>query len=246
MKRVTLWLGLTVAMLGVVAVGQARADVTLHVAPTQTYYDNSDGTLATAFTLPSGLTLLQFSVTGDVVTAGGGPKLSPDGLDSSGNAEFNFTNTFFGSAPTYNGVSIGKTSGTDPALFGIFFSPSFVGTAPNSANYRSDASPDLRILTTYSPSLNQPFFIGNGFTGNNGFGQPVTGTQQTFNIPVGATELLLGLGADPVLSDNSDPGFTVTITNASAVPEPSTLVWAGPAALLALGHAWRRRKRVIV
>jgi hypothetical protein len=235
-------------MLGVVAVGQARADVTLHVAPLQTYYDNSNGTLASAFTLPSGQTTLQFSVTGSVITAGGGPSLSPDGLDSSGNAEFNFTNVFYGSSPTYHGVSIGATTGTDPALFGIFFSPSFSGTAPNSLNYRSDASPDLRILPTYSPALNQPFFIGNGFTGNNGFRQPVTGTQQTFIIPTGATELLLGIGADPNMADNSGPGYDVTITNITsntAVPEPSTLLWVGGAALMALGHSWRRRNQAI-
>jgi hypothetical protein len=102
-------------------------------------------------------------------------------------------------------------------------------------------------LTTYSPALNQPFFIGDGFTGNNGFGHPMTGTQQTFIIPTGATELLLGIGADPNLADNSGPGYDVTITNipSTAVPEPSTLLWVGGAALMALGHRWRRRNQAI-
>ncbi len=120
MNRLISGFGLAATMLGIVPAGQARADITLYVAPAQTYYDHSNGSLATAFTLPTGLTLLQFSVTGDIVTANGGPKLSPDGLDSSGNAEYNFTNTYFGSNPTFDGVSIGKTTGTDPACSGSF------------------------------------------------------------------------------------------------------------------------------
>jgi hypothetical protein len=230
--------GLMVGALG-------RADASIVVGPTQTYYDHSDGTLATAVALPTGATFLQFTVTGDVITASGGPRLSPDGLESNGNAEFNFTNNSFGSAPTYQGVSIGRTTGIDPALFGIFFSPTFVGTAPNSPNFRSDATTDLRILSTYSPALNQPFFIGDGFTGNNGFGQPVTGTQQTFNIPAGATELLLGIGADPVLDDNSG-GYTVNISsNAPVVPEPATLVPCLIGVALCRLVGWRRRRAAV-
>jgi hypothetical protein len=239
MRRATRWIALGSALALVAgAAGSAGADVL--VAPMQTYYDNSGGVLADPVALPGGATSLRFSVTGFVITAGGGPQLSPDGLDSAGNAEFNFSNVSFG-APTYKGVSIGRTTGTDPALFGIFFSPSFVGTAPDSANFRSDASPDLRTMLTYSPALNQPFFIGDGFTGNNAFGAPVSGTQQTFNIPTGATELLLGIGADPVLGDNSGPGFTVKIAP-NAVPEPSSLVTVTIGLALSLGYRRRRRK----
>jgi hypothetical protein len=99
----------------------------------------------------------------------------------------------------------------------------------------------LRILSTYSPQLNQPFFIGDGLTGNNGYGQPSLRTEQTLNIPVGASELLLEIGADPVPHDNFGPGFTVILTN--AVPEPSALVLASTATLLVFGWAYRRLRR---
>ncbi len=70
---------------------------------------------------------------------------------------------------TYMGTPIGGTTGDDPALFGVFFSPTFHGTPANSINYRSDSgiTPDPRTLASYSPSLNQPFFIGDGYNQNN-------------------------------------------------------------------------------
>jgi len=209
-----------------------RVEGAFLVSPTQTYYDGSDGSLATPIALPGGATFLQFTVTGWVRTAGTGSRqLSPDGLGSDGTPDYNFTGTSFSSR--YQGVSVGGTTGTDPALFGIFFSPNFTGTAPNSPNFRSDATPDLRISSTYSPLLNQPFFIGDGLTGNNGFGNNATGSVQTFYIPTGATELLLGLGADPVLSDNFGPGYTVNISSdANPVPEPSSMIMAASATLI--------------
>ncbi len=218
---------------------------TLTTLPTDTYYDGSDGTLFNKVLLPAGATALQFSATGSVITAGGGPNLSPDGLDSSGNAEFNFTGNRF--AGTYQGTPIGSTTGTDPALFGVFFSPSFVGTPADSLNYRSDSgiTPDPRTLSSYSPSLNQPFFIGDGLTGNNAFGASPSGAFQTFNIPAGATYLLLGSGADPVLGDNSGPGYSAVVfdNSSTSVPEPGTLALLAGAGVTVGGFLARRKRR---
>jgi PEP-CTERM motif len=100
--------------------------------------------------------------------------------------------------------------------------------------------------TSYSPLVDQVFFIGDGFTGTG------TGTQQVFNIPVGATELVLGIpdagfynGPPGAYQDNSGQ-FVVTFSISSAVPEPST--WA----MMILGFAgigamtYRRRKSAIL
>ena len=57
--------------------------------------------------------------------------------------------------------------------------------------------------------------------------------------------LLLGIGADPVLDDNAGPGFTVMLTNVSAVPEPSTLFLVGASALLAVVITCRRNRATV-
>ena len=105
---------------------------------------------------------------------------------------------------------MGRTTGNDPALYGIFFNPGFAGTPADSLNYLN-VSPDQRTLSTYSPSVNQPFFIGDGLDHNNNLGATAVGNPQTFNIPAGATELLLGIGPDNNLNDNGGPGYDVTM-----------------------------------
>lgn len=96
-------------------------------------------------------------------------------------------------------------------------------------------------FTSLSPLLDQTFFVGDGQTGDD------TGTEQTFVVPTGATELYLGIsdacgydGSPGCLGDN-DGQFTATytITDSSptgaptGVPEPTTLavLSAGLAAL---------------
>jgi hypothetical protein len=215
-----------------------------------TFYDSSDGVLSTKVALPPGATKLQFRATGGVITDGTQQLASADGLYASGQTPYNFTNTHFGG--TYQGTPVGSTTGIDPALVGVFFSSSIGGTPDDSVNYRSDSGilPDLRTLAAYSPTLNQPFWIGDGYDMNNPF---VTnsdafvppGTNQTYNIPAGAGYLLLGIGADIVLSDNQNAGvgptaFTVHVFD-NAVPEPATWILMSIAiAVIACGRIpWR-------
>lgn len=223
-----------------------------------TYYDGSDGTLFHKVAIPAGATQMQFRVTGGVITDSSNRLASADGLYANGQTPYNFTGTRFNG--TYQGVVIGSTTGIDPALFGVFFNPNFdpLLGAPNSANYRSDSgsNPDNRTLLSYSPLANQPFYIGDGSTGNNAFSTTSDssipqGTIQTFNIPIAAKYFLLGIGADVGLNDNQDSagavtGFKVHVFDNSpvAVPEPSSLFLMGVGFLSVFGYAVRFRKIV--
>jgi hypothetical protein len=237
MKRFTL--SVLAAFLVLFASANAWADPVLISGLTvdahQTYYDNSNGTLAPEIPLPAGATQLIFSFRGGIITDGSNRLASADGLYENGQTPYNFTNTYFGSAPKYMGVSIGKTTGIDPAIFGVFFSPNFVGTPADSLNYRSDSgiSPDPRTLLIYSPSLNQPFWIGDGYSQNTPYNSNMQlstyvppGTQQIFNIPAGAQYLLLGIGADVNLGDNQFGAGTTQFSGAS-VPLPGALLLFG-------------------
>ena len=186
----------------------------LKVQATDTYYDGNNGTLFAAVPLPTGASHLQFRVTGGVITDGSEQLASADGLYANLQTPYNWTATTFGTS-TYSGVPIGSTTGVDPALFGIFFNPAYTGAAPNSVNYRSDNgyAPDPRTLLAYWPLVNQPFYIGDGYTTNNPYVTNVDtyipqGTIQTFAIPSGATELVLGIGADPDMADNVNASNT--------------------------------------
>ncbi len=212
----------------------------LKVQATDTYYDNNNGTRFAAVALPAGATHLQFRVTGGVITDGSARLASADGLYANLQTPYNFSATTFGSG-TYQGVPIGATTGVDPALFGIFFNPGFTGPAPNSVNYRSDSGivPDPRTLLTYSPLLNQPFYIGDGYNTNNAYATNIDsyvppGNIQTFAIPAGATELILGIGADIDMADNvnasdTNSAFLVHVFDDSAAPPVIASVNGAPA-----------------
>jgi hypothetical protein len=201
----------------------------------QTYYDNSNGTLAPEILLPAGATQLIFSFHGGIITDGSNQLGSADGLYSNGQTPYNFTNTTYGTG-TYMGVPIGGTTGIDPAIFGVFFDPTFSGIPANSFDYRSDngISPDPRTLLSYSPSLNQPFWIGDGYNQNTPYNSSMQnstyvppGIQQIYNIPTGAAYLLLGIGADINMADNQFGAGQTQFTGAQSVPEPPTMLLVG-------------------
>lgn len=131
------------------------------------------------------------------------------------------------------------------ALLGAFVNMNAFQVTPPSLAYNDVASISF---ASFSPLLNQVFFIGDGLTGNG------TGASQVFTAPGGATRLLLGfadaagyVGSPGSYGDNSGD-FRVTYmlaggAPAGAVPEPATwgmmLLGFG-----ALGFAMRRRAKV--
>lgn len=79
---------------------------------------------------------------------------------------------------TYTAPGGYNTSATAPAA--LIYGPAGSYDMGQATNITTDA-------TSYTPLLNQVFFIGDGLTGDG------TGTAQTFYVPTGATELYLGI-----------------------------------------------------
>jgi hypothetical protein len=79
---------------------------------------------------------------------------------------------------------------------GVFINATSASTLP------TPASLDFYSLgtsfTSLSPLLDQVFYIGDGLTGDG------SGSTQQFDVPAGATELVLGLGDAP--GYNGNPG----------------------------------------
>jgi len=71
-------------------------------------------------------------------------------------------------------------------LVGVFTDGTPEGAAPPAYNYKKGVK-----RQTFSPQLNQVFFIGDGLTGTG------KGSTQTFNVPATATELWLGFADAP-------------------------------------------------
>lgn len=170
-------------------------------------------------TLTPGSTL-HFSGTGGFNYAGGTPSSSLDG-DNDGTS---LTYTYSMTADYGTGLSGPKQVNVD-GLVGVFLTnavPS--GAAPAQLDYGT-----LGLgAASYSPGVDQIFWIGDGLTGLG------SGTVQSFIVPVGATRLFLGTVDGSGWFNNSGLG-TIAIDGvtplASAVPEPST--WA----LMVLGFA---------
>lgn len=103
-----------------------------------------------------------------------------------------------GYTATWNINSLGSISGfMAPAqlpLVGVFTNGSPTGSAPASFNYSGGLS-----QSSFSPLLDQVFFIGDGLTGTG------SGSTQSFAVPSTATELWLGF-AD-AFSFGGAPGF---------------------------------------
>jgi len=168
------------------------------------------------FTAGSGLVLIFSSVTGSVIVdSGSGNHVNdPDGVGSASGINVNSFGGISGTvAPTAGflaGVFLGPSEPTDPAPLRLDFT--MIGTS----------------FTSLSPQLDQVFFIGDGLTGDG------SGSLQQFNVPVGATRLVLGIVDAP--GYNGDPGGYADNTgsfsasfNVNVVPEPpvSVLLFGG-------------------
>jgi PEP-CTERM motif len=107
-------------------------------------------------------------------------------------------------------------------LVGVFTSGAPSGAAPPSYDYTGGLG-----QPSFSPLLNQVFFIGDGLTGTG------SGATQVFNVPSSATELWLGFADAFAFSGDpgwygDDPGaLSVSGTLATGVPEPGTLSLLG-------------------
>lgn len=211
----------------------------LAVQAMDTFYDGANGTRFVAVALPTNISRMQFRVTGGVITDSSSRYASADGLYASGQTPYNFSGTRWNG--TYLGTPVGSSTGVDPAVFGVFFNPAFSGSPANSLNYRSDSgiTPDPRTLLVYEPSLNQPFYIGDGYNSNSAFASNVEsyippGTNQTYVIPPGATHLLLGISADNNMGDNrnasdTNSAFLVHVfDDRQSAPVISSIVSPGP------------------
>ena len=116
---------------------------------------------------------------------------------------------------------------TANALLGVFLGPDRpdLSSAPSALDFTTLASSNFLSL---SPSLKQPFFIGDGKTSG--------GTNQQFFVPIGATRLYLGTGDGGEWLNNAG-SFSVEVFT-TAVPEPSSwLVLIGIFAARPVGKA---------
>jgi hypothetical protein len=131
-------------------------------------------------------------------------------------------------------------------LVGLFVGPGGPsGPAPASLTYDTADTEDA----SYTPLLDQVFFIGDGLTGDG------TGSNQEFYVPDGATELYLGIsdacefvGAPSCYGGNSGPisvdysdVTTGGTTSPTVTPEPSSLMLLATGALSAVGTLRRRK-----
>jgi hypothetical protein len=172
------------------------------------------------FTAGSGLVLIFSGVTGSVIVdSGSGNHVNdPDGVGSASGINVN----------SFGGIS-GTVAPTAGFLAGVFLGPS---EPMDPAPLRLDFTMIGTSFTSLSPQLDQVFFIGDGLTGDG------SGSLQQFNVPIGATRLVLGIVDAP--GYNGDPGGYADNTgsfsasfNVNVVPEPpvSALLFGGAGAV---------------
>lgn len=194
----------------------------------------ADGPAATDAVLlsfaPATLNIFTFSASGAINCCSGAPNTSPDGAGGGSNIG------------GINGLSSISGNSQVP-LAGVFTSETdpFGGAAPAALVY------DANNPASLSPLLNQVFYIGDGLSGFNSAGSPLS-----FTAPTGATRLYLGI-VDALSFGNisgwygDNPGsFSVQASLTSrnvvtpGVPEPTTWAMMIGGFLLA-GVAMRRR-----
>jgi hypothetical protein len=193
-----------------------------------------------------GSTYITFSASGTITLNGNDPTATdptgtndPDGLYN-GLPAYDVSSSINAGFESISGI----TAPGAGYLVGLFVGPGGPsGTAPASLVYTS-ATTDL---ASYTPELDQVFFIGDGLTGDG------TGTAQDFYVPTGATELYLGIsdacffvGAPSCYTGNSGAvsvsysDVTSSPTTPSPTPEPSSLALLATGALSAVRLVRRR------
>lgn len=141
---------------------------------------------------------------------------------------------------SYGGLSGINADQANMFLVGVFLDNSEPsGTGPSVLSYNYGTPGSLNTTDpTFSPALDQVFFIGDGLTGTD------TGLEQIFLVPPGATRFYLGFADsfDSVPSYYADDfgQLTATFSITSSAPEPAWVVLV-PSALL-IGVAFYRRK----
>lgn len=144
---------------------------------------------------------------------------------------------------SYGGLSGISAKQANMFLVGVFLNstePS--GAGPSILNYNAGVVGSLDTFdSSFSPDLNQVFFIGDGFTGT-GFGQ-----QQFFYVPSTASRLYLGFADsfDSVPSFYDDDMGSLTATFAFttvATPEPASIFFVACGMLLG-GILYRRKSQ---
>ncbi|HTV08870.1 MAG TPA: PEP-CTERM sorting domain-containing protein [Candidatus Aquilonibacter sp.] len=199
------------------------------------------------FILLNGATYVTFSASGTISLDGNDEQFNdPDGYYN-GIPAYNLVPTYASSNPGFESLS-GITAPGAGYLVGVFVGPDGPsGSAPASLDYTAAGA---ESLTSYSPLLDQVFFIGDGLTGDG------TGTVQDFVVPAGATELYLGIsdacnfqgppscygGNDGAYNANYSLVTTGGNSSPSPTPEPQSLLLLGTGVL---GAASALRRRIV-